>query len=146
MSHSFHPYPIITAVKTIILVSVLAAILFVFRESLSEFFLLLVFALLVFGVLRILSALVVANTYAVTLGDEAITYSYGILNRRQYTIPYYQVTEASYSQSIFQRFFGVGNLNIDTPGGTDMVLKLADVRYNDIERTLKEINTNHKKK
>jgi uncharacterized membrane protein YdbT with pleckstrin-like domain len=40
---------------------------------------------------------------------------------------------------LIQRLFGVGSLNIDTAGGSDMAIRMADVKYSDIKLVLGEV-------
>jgi uncharacterized membrane protein YdbT with pleckstrin-like domain len=82
-----------------------------------------------------------AQTYTIALGESGITYSVGLFSRKEIVIPYSQVTEASYTQGILQRIFGVANLSVDTPGGSNMAIHLTDVRYADVKKTLDRIHS-----
>ena len=58
----------------------------------------------------ILVAFIRSKFYSIELDDQVITYKGGVLSTRKIIIPYARVTEASFTQTIIQRIFGVGNL------------------------------------
>ncbi|MBI5046568.1 PH domain-containing protein [Candidatus Micrarchaeota archaeon] len=136
MVYSFHPFPIVSSLKTFIICFTLVIVIFVIRDYLGSMFLPLVGLIALIGILRITAFFAVARSYTVSLDENSIIYTSGIISRREFILPCSKVTESGFSQGIIQRMFGVGNLNIDTPGGSDMVIRLKDVHFKDIQKTL----------
>ena len=136
MAYSFHPFPIVSSLKVFLICAIITVLLFFVRNYLGSTFLLLVGLIALIAVLRIVSFFAIAKSYTISLEGNSIIYTYGILSRKEIILPASKVTESGFSQGILQRLFGVGNLNVDTPGGAEMVLRLKDVKFTDIKKTL----------
>ncbi|HSB47191.1 MAG TPA: PH domain-containing protein [Candidatus Bilamarchaeum sp.] len=141
MAHSYHPFPIVSVISAVFFTAFLLVLVFFLRDFLGDFFILVEALFALIGFLRVLNLVVMAQTYTVTLGQNSITYSRGLFARKEINIRYSQVTEASYSQGVLQRIFGIATINVDTPGGSHMALHLADVRFDDVKMTLDLINS-----
>lgn len=139
MAYSYHPFPIVSIIKSIILTIILIVLAFMLRDFLGSFTLIVVLIIAALGFLGVTRALIVAQTYTVTLGEKGITFTQGLFARKEVVIRYSQVTEASYTQGLLQRIFGIGNISVDTPGGSEMAMRLPDVRHSDIRKTLDRI-------
>ena len=50
---------------------------------------------------------------AYVIEDNSISFREGVFSVKTITIPYAKITNVSFSQSLFQRLFGVGNIFID---------------------------------
>jgi len=48
-----------------------------------------------------------------TLYDNKFTVETGLLNKKEYDVRLYRITNISLSRSLFQRMFGVGTIHID---------------------------------
>lgn len=140
MEHSFNPYPVVGAVKTFLMCAVLALLAFYIRPGISGIFDTLIAAIALVGLTFILLAFLVAKFHTITLSEQTITYRSGIIVLRKIMLPYSKITEASYTQGLIQRIFGVGTLRVDTAGGSMVAIYLADVRYGDLKKILAEIN------
>ncbi|MCI0561812.1 MAG: PH domain-containing protein [Nitrososphaera sp.] len=123
------------------LTAFLVVLVFLLKDFLNDVFLPVLILIIAIGFLRISNLLVMAQTYTITLGENGITYVIGLFSRKETMIPYSQVTEASYTQGILQRIFGVANLSIDTPGGSNLAIHLTDARYADVKKTLDKIHS-----
>jgi putative membrane protein len=141
MSYSYHPFPIVSIISAVVFTAFLLVLVFFLRDFLGGLFLPVAAIVIAIGFLRVSNLLIMAQTYTVTLGENGITYTRGIFSRKEVTLRYAQVTEASYTQGVLQRIFGIANLNVDTPGGSEIALRLVDVRYDDVKRTLDLINS-----
>ena len=139
MARSFHPYPIVGATKTSIIFLVLALALFIVRDFLGDYFLMAFLLLGFIGALLILLPFITARFHTLTVEESSVSYHAGIISTRNIMLPYSRITEASYTQGLVQRMFGVGSLNLDTAGGADMAIKMIDVKYSDIKAVLGEV-------
>ncbi len=140
MAYSYHPHPIVGATKVFIIAAILTVLLLfsgILLGGLSFILLLVVWAI---SILQMAVLFVRAHYQTITLDENAITYTAGIISRQRVVLPHQRISEASYNQGLVQRIFGVGTLTIDTAGGAHMAVRLADVRKNDLMKTLREIN------
>jgi membrane protein YdbS with pleckstrin-like domain len=143
MAYTFHPFPVVRAMKTIIVTMILIIMLFFFRQTLSELYLPIIAFVVAFGLLSVLSAFALARTFNVTLGETAIVYRYGVTVRNEYILPYSKITEARFSQSLLEQFFGLGTLTIDTAGFMDLPLHISEVRLSDIRKAIDAIDASN---
>ncbi len=141
MAYTFHPSSLPSILKTILFGVPVLVILIYFAQPLGDFFLPLLGAVIVIILLYLLYSFILARSYSVTLDQTSISYRYGILSKREFVISYSKVSEAGYKQSFIQRILSLGELNVDTPGGSDMVLHLKNIKYSDIKKTLDNVNT-----
>lgn len=140
MTLSFHPHPIVPAVKILFVEVVLSIILFAVREYVERIFLPLLLALWLIGFAFILIAFLRARFHTLTLEENTLVYNSGILSLRRVVVPFSRITEASYTQDIVQRILGVGTLNVDSAGGSDVAIHVHDIRYKDLKLILNDIN------
>lgn len=138
MEQSFNPWPAVAAAKMVLMALLLAAVLFLARGIESTSAMLLALALVT--VAYALAAFLLAKFHTITLQEQTLAYQSGLLATRRIIIPYAKITEAGYTQGIMQRIFGVGNLSVDTAGGSPVAIRLNDVRYSDLKKILNEIN------
>ncbi len=140
MPYTFHPFPIVRAMKNAVTTILILVLIALFRENLGTLDVPLVFVVLAFGVISIVSTFALANTFSITLGDSAIIYRFGVLTRTEYTLPYSKITEARFFQGVMDQFLGLGTLTIDTAGYTDIPLHIPEIRLKDIRRSIDAIN------
>lgn len=141
MARSFHPYPIVGATKTFIIFTVLALALFVVRDFLGDYFIPAFILLGFIGGFLVILPFVASRFHTLTVEESNVSYHSGILSTRNIMLPYSRITEASYTQGLVQRLFGVGSLNLDTAGGADMAIRMVDVKYSDIKAILGEVKS-----
>ncbi len=138
--YSFHPYPIMNVVTALLFLIIVGALILFFQDALGELFLPLLAVVVLYALIRIAYAYAVAKTYTVKLDENEILYTFGIYRRNEYLLPYNKITEARFSQSMTEQIFGIGTLSVDTPGFTDLPLRVSGVRMADIQKTLDLIN------
>ena len=141
MPYTFHPFPIVRALKSALITILILLLVALFRDDLGTLTVPLVFIVAAFGIISILSTFALANTFSITLGDSAIIYRFGVLTRTEYTLPYSKITEARFFQGIMDQFLGLGTLTIDTAGYTDIPLHIPEIRLGDIRRSIDAINS-----
>ena len=139
MERSFNPYPIVAVVKALAFALLFTVVLlYLHPEALLSTAML---AILLFCAAYALLAFLMAKFHTITLEGQTIIYRSGILSLKKIVLPYAKITEASYTQGIIQRIFGVGTLRVDTAGGSMVAIHLADVRHSDLKKILDEINS-----
>ena len=139
MTYSYHPSHIVHIVKAVVFILFVGFLAFIMKGILGEFFLPAEGTVFAVGIIYAAMKYAQGQSHTVTLDENEIIYTTGIATMKKFVLPYGKVTETNYSQTIVQRLFGLGNLSVDTPGGTDMVLRLSDVPINDIDMTLNAI-------
>ena len=140
MAHSFHPHPIVAAVKIFLMDVILHVLFFAVRNYIERIFITLLLAIWLIGLAFVLVAFLRAKFHTIVMDDNTLTYNSGILSLRRIVLPYTRITEASYTQDLVQRIFGVGTLNVDTAGGSDIAIHVHDIRYNDLKMILAMVN------
>ncbi|MGV8084871.1 MAG: PH domain-containing protein [Candidatus Bilamarchaeum sp.] len=146
MQQSYHPYNIIKILKVALLAIALSAILIYLREPLGNMFYYLLGVVLSISVFYILLVHFLSNFTVITLGENSLVYSTGVLSKREFVLTYSKISESGFVQTFSQRIFGVGTLTIDTPGGIENVVNVRDIRAKDAQVILSSINPNYKKK
>ena len=139
MAYSFHPSHLLHAIRAIFFVLVFSVFAFFIRDMLGNYYLPCELVILVIGGLSVLANYLSALAHTVELGDRDLTYTYGILSKKEITLPIDKITEASCSQSISQQIFGLGTLKVITPGVTDPIL-IPDAKYSDIKKITDLVN------
>lgn len=140
MPRSFHPTPLVAAAKILLYAVVFTALLAVVQTMLMGLFLQLLAAVWLAGILFVLFAFITARFQTLTLDENTITYSGGVLATKRTVLSYAKITETSYTQGLLERLLGVGTISIDTAGGSDIAVRVGNVRYADIKPLLDEIN------
>jgi len=140
MANSFNPHPMVAVTKAVVVAALIIASLFYIRESIADILFTAIIAVVLSCIAYILLAVLVTKFHTITLEEQTITYHSGIISTRKIVLPYAKITEASYTQGLTQRIFGVGTLRVDTAGGADVAIHMADVRYADLKKILDEIN------
>ncbi len=141
--HSFTPVPIVGAAKILVFAVILSTIILLLRDFIDfvndlYFDILMIIGLIV--VIRIVFLFIMARFHVVTLDDNTISYHHGIIATKRIILPYPRITEASYTQGIIQRLFGVGTLRLDTAGGSIVAIKVDDIKKSDLEMILGDVN------
>ncbi|MBI5228279.1 PH domain-containing protein [Candidatus Micrarchaeota archaeon] len=139
MTYSFHPSHIVHMVKAVIFVLFFGFLTFLLKGILGDFFLPIEGAIFGAGVIYGAIKYAQVQSYTVTLDENELIYTTGIATMKKTVLPFSKVTESNYTQTIIQRIFGLGNLKVDTPGGTEMAVHLKDAAMSDIEMTLNAI-------
>ncbi len=144
MSNIFHPYPLIAGLKSTI-VAVIAILLVMFIRGYMPILPSWI-ELAIIGVLLLDFIILTLHAYTrtVRLDDAALVYTCGIISQHSTSLPYSKITESSFNQNILERFFAVGTLRVDTPGGTGVAVILTNMRKADVKCILDKINSANK--
>jgi membrane protein YdbS with pleckstrin-like domain len=94
------------------------------------------------GITWLIAVIYIAILYArakfevITLEESAIRHTRGVLAQKSVVLSYSKITEATYTQTIFQRVIGIGNMHLDSAGGSMMAIHIMDVKKADIDKTM----------
>jgi len=141
MSYSYHPFPIGGSIRSAFGLALLIVILYLLRGLTSNYFIPISIILAALVALRVFIYFFFAHFQTVTLEEKTFVYASGILSHKQVTLPYSKITEANYSQGILERLLGIAILKIDSAGFSDSQIRLADIRFSDVQKTLDMINS-----
>ncbi|MFH0738175.1 MAG: PH domain-containing protein [Candidatus Micrarchaeota archaeon] len=139
MARSFHPYPIVGATKSVLIGMLITAVLFIVRNLLGDYFLHAAIIVWFICLLFVTLSFAAVRFHTLTLDETSLSYHSGILSTRNIVLPYSRITEASYTQGLVQRVFGVGSMNLDTAGGAEMAVHVHDIKYSDIKDVMGEV-------
>ncbi len=140
MARSFHPSPVVAGVKILIYVLLVTALLVLAQDLLRGMFIQFLAAAWLGGVFFVALAFLTAKLQTITMEENTIAYTSGLLATRRIVLPYAKITETSYAQGVLERILGVGTVSIDTAGGAQIAIHVGNVRYHDIKTLLQEIN------
>ncbi|MCC7552189.1 PH domain-containing protein [Candidatus Micrarchaeota archaeon] len=59
------------------------------------------------------------RNFSYTIGENEVLIRTGVLHKRRIDIPYAAIENVSIEKPLYQRFFGLGTLNLDTAGGNE---------------------------
>ncbi len=136
MPYSFNPNPIVGVFRILFLAILLSLIAFTFKDMIDRIFLPLV------GITWLVAIIYIAILYArakfevITLDENSIKYTRGVLAQHSVVLSYSKITESTSTQTLVQRIIGVGNLHLDSAGGSMMAIHMHDVKKADIDRTM----------
>jgi putative membrane protein len=139
MSNSFHPHPVLGILKILVLSFIFTPILLLGMVLVGDLMVLIVAIFWAIAILKMLSIFLESRYHVVTMDEKAITYKMGIISHHNIVLPYMKISEASYSQGLLQRLFGVGTLRLDTAGGSRMAIYVHDVRYDDLKKIVFQV-------
>jgi len=139
MAHSFHPHPIVGATKIFLMTVFLTIFVLLVRDLLERILIPLIAALWFIGLIFVLVAFIASRFQTLTLEENGMLYQSGIISTRRILLQYAKITETTYTQGIVQRIFGVGTLYVDTAGGSNVAIRMNDVRHSELKKILGEI-------
>ncbi len=140
MAYSFNPNPILGGSRIIILSVILTVAAFFLQPYIERIFIPLVGLLWLIAILYVALIYAAAKFEVITLSETSVTHTKGVLSRRNVVLPYVKVTEATYSQTLMQRIFGVGTLHLDSAGGSMVAINVANIKKRDIDMIIADVN------
>ncbi len=93
------------------------------------------------------AAFLITLTYSYELGPDELIIHKGILSKLSRSVPVANIDNLAVQRSIFDRLLGVGNICIDTPGGTgyELVFKHVEITaLNEVVAEMKEHMAAHR--
>ncbi len=140
MAYSFNPNPIIGGSRIIILSVILSIAAFFLQSYMERIFIPLVGLVWLIAIIYVALVYAVAKFEVISLSETSVTHTKGILSKRNVVLPYVKVTEATYTQTIMQRIFGVGTLHLDSAGGSMVAINVANIKKRDIDMIIADVN------
>ncbi len=141
MKKVIHPTSIGIYVKTVSLALLITVALFGISNLLSEFLFHLIAVVWVIALIGCLYGTLMNLFKTIEIDENALIIRTGILNRRTALISYRTITDVHIHQSFFDRLVGIGALEINTAGTTNVEGKMRDIRYNDLKEILETLKT-----
>ncbi len=140
---SFYVYPIVEVVSLLIAAFLLSGVvIFIdlkfFRLGIWATYALMGIWALIFA--KIIYAVIQARFEKIVLEKKALAYEKGIFFHKRVVLPYVQITEARYTQNLLERILDIGEMFIDTAGGSKMAIVVKHMRMKHIRRILEEIS------
>jgi uncharacterized membrane protein YdbT with pleckstrin-like domain len=139
MAKVIHPTPVVRIAKSLLVAVLLSAMLYFMRDYLGNA---MGWALAAVWALALLSGLLafVSTTFTtLEIGDSDLVLKRGILAVKTVLVPYNRVTDTRYNQSIVERLFGVGTLEVETASESGVAIRIAAVRYEDVKGIMQNV-------
>jgi putative membrane protein len=108
------------------------------------------FAAAPFLLIALFSAAVVAYilittaSYSYEMGSEELVMNQGILNKTSRSVPVSNIDNVTVNRTMLDRILGVGDICIDTPGGTGYELVLKHVEAGMLKEVVDELKSHMK--
>jgi membrane protein YdbS with pleckstrin-like domain len=131
-----HPKPIVEQTKIFIFLILLSIVLFLIREFLSDIFVPIITLVWVIGLIQIIYLSIHARFISLDIGENDLLFRKGVLSMKTNLVPYKKITDARFGQSIIERVFQVGTLEIDTAGSDRVSIRIPSVPFKDLERII----------
>jgi uncharacterized membrane protein YdbT with pleckstrin-like domain len=83
---------------------------------------------------------------SISVCDDALTVRTGVITSKTTLIPYGTITDVNVKQNIFSKLLGLGLLDINTAGTTQVEVTMADLKCSDLTELLGIIKSKSKAK
>ncbi len=140
MAKNYHPSPIIDIVSSLIGGLVLSVVVFFLRQYISTYFSLALGAIWGIMILKIIWSIISVRFQTIVLAKRGVEYVQGVISQHRVILPYDQITEAKYTQSIMERIFNIGSLYLDTAGGSKMAIHVHNLSMDVIHEILDNLH------
>lgn len=134
------PYTAIIKTALIVLIVVAASIFFLNKIISSEMLLYGNVGIIALGIGYCIIKYIAMKFEKITIMDNGIRYTRGILSKKEYIFPYSKISETSFHQSFFERIVGCGTIKVDTPGGSEMAMVVREIAKVDGRKVLEKVN------
>lgn len=134
-----HPNPIVAQVKTFLTIIFITILMLLIREYVPEISVLIIMAAWLLGIIQIIFFSISAKFISLDIGENDLLYRKGVFSMKTSLVPYKKITDSRYSQSLFERMFSVGTLEIDTAGSDRVSIHLPSVPFKDLERIINTV-------
>lgn len=141
---TIHPNPIVGQAKAIVFVLVFSIILYLAREHFNGHFLLLLAIAWALAIAAIVLLYILNLFISLEVGESDLLYRKGILNTKKVLVPYSRITDTRYAQSLAERIFGVGTLEVDTAGDSSISIIMPGVNSAHADAVMNHIRKNPK--
>ncbi len=134
-----HPNPVVKIAKALLVAVLLTVALYVLRDYTHDAF---GWALaLIWGIALLSCLLAFISTMFVTLeiSENDLVFKKGILAVKTVLVPYNRVSDTRYNQSIVERLFGVGTLEVETASESGVAIRIPAVRYDDVKGIMQSV-------
>jgi uncharacterized membrane protein YdbT with pleckstrin-like domain len=92
----------------------------------------------------ILYAAITTASYSYDMGSEELVVNKGILNKTSRSVPVSNIDNVTVNRTLLDRILGVGDICIDTPGGTGYELILKHVEAGLLKEVVDELKAHMK--
>ncbi len=139
-----HPTPVVKVAKAILLAVLLTIVLYAMRDYVQGIFVQVLAIIWGLAILACLAAFVSVMFTTLEIGDDDLVFKKGLLAVKTVLVPYDKVTNTRYNQSLVDRLFGVGRLDVETAG--QLAFMIPSVRYDDVKGIMQSVTGSGAKK
>jgi|GEM_PF-3582580 len=144
MADVIHPNPIGQIATGVLIGALISIVLFYFFSGAGFFITTLMF---LWGIITILSAYAFLVTRFITLevSERELIYKRGIFSLDRIHVPFRKITGLFMRQTLIERIFSLGTLEIDTAGGPFSEVAINSMPYEALKKIVRKIESETRK-
>lgn len=137
MGELIHPNPVAKITVILLMGLVIFTVLLQFRDS--GFFMDAAVALFALVVVLALASYLASFFTSIEVTEDEVAFKKGILSITRVHVPYSRVTSINMRQSLIERLFGLGTLEIETAGGPKTEIAINAMPFATLKKIVGEI-------
>lgn len=141
MQESFNPDPKLIVIEILLIAFLISAMSFYLEGSLGDLLVPVLGGVWALSIALIALAHFLVRFDTLKIDESSLSHTVGILSTKRVVLPFNQITESKYKQSILQRVLGLGDLHVDSAGGSAIAIDVKNLRWQDLERILSEMGS-----
>jgi len=133
MADAVHPNPVVAVARIILVAIAFTAFAFLVRSYIEDYAMQLIALVWGISILDCIFLFIATRFVTLEIGEKDILFRRGILSVKTVLVPFDKVTDTRYTQSLLERIFGVGTLEVETASESGVPIRMPAVRYEDIK-------------
>ena len=134
-----HPNPVVGQFKALLFAIILTIIIWEVRDFFPDLYLLAIILTWLVAIAAIILSFLVERFTSLEIGDDGLLYKKGILSTKTVLVQYTMITDTRFAQSLIERVFGVGTIEIDTAADDSVSILMNSVRRADADEVMKNL-------
>jgi len=134
-----HPNPVVGQFKALLFAIILTIIIWEVRNFFPDLYLLAIILTWLVAIAAIILSFLVERFTSLEIGDDGLLYKKGILSTKTVLVQYTMITDTRFAQSLIERVFGVGTIEIDTAADDSVSILMNSVRRADADEVMKNL-------
>jgi len=134
-----HPNPVVGQFKALLFAIILTIIIWQVKDFFPDLYLQAIILTWLVAIAAIILSFLVERFTSLEIGDDGLLYKKGILSTKTVLVQYTMITDTRFAQSLIERVFGVGTIEIDTAADDSVSILMHSVRRADADEVMKNL-------
>ena len=143
MPRIIHPNPIVSQVKIIFFAFLVSVLLYLGQNYFQQIFIQALAAVWIAAIGYCVLLTIIEQFISLEIGDSDLIYKKGILSMKTTLIPYNKITDTRFNQTLVERIFGLGTLEVDTAGSDQIAIIVKGFHHLDADEVLRHVRKRH---